>query len=114
MRACKINLYARFNEKPMCGSLVGFSLIEGIAAGLARAGSLDAERLVAGFRGAEFGTPVGPVSFRALDHQGTLGVFVGTVALRDNRGVMADWRYVPGAELLPADDAVRRMRPPST
>ena len=102
---------ARFNEKPMCGSLVGYSLVNSIAAGIARAGALDVDRLIDGFRGVEFATPAGPASYRALDHQGTLGVFVGRVALRGDKGVMADWRYVEGGALLPPDDAVRRMRP---
>ncbi len=104
---------ARFKAKPMCGSLVGYALIDSIAAGIARAGALDADRLVEGFRGVEFATPAGPASYRALDHQGTLGVYVGRLALRDGTGVMADWRYVDGASLLPSDEAVRRMRPAS-
>ena len=93
------------------GSVVGYALINSIAAGGARAGALGADRLIEGFRGVEFATPVGPASYRALDHQGTLGAFVGKVALKDDKGVMTDWRYVEGAALLPPDDAVRRMRP---
>jgi len=102
---------ARFNSKPMCGSLVGYALINAIAAGITRAGTLEVEPLVRGFRGVEFPTPVGGASFRAIDHQGTLGVFVGRTALHDGRGVMVDWRYVDGNTLLPPDDAVQRMRP---
>ena len=102
---------AKFNEKPMCGSLVGYALIRSIAAGLARAGALETERLIAGFRGVEFATPVGGVSYRALDQQGTLGVFVGTTALKDGAGVMENWRYVPGTQLLPPDEVVRGLRP---
>ncbi|WP_338664181.1 ABC transporter substrate-binding protein [Pararoseomonas sp. SCSIO 73927] len=103
----------RFNAKPMCGSLVGYALIQSIAAGIAKAGSVEVERMAEGFRGASFESPVGPVTWRAQDHQGTLGVFVGKTALRGNAGVMADWRYVDGKDLLPTDDAVRAMRPAS-
>lgn len=95
----------------MCGSLVGFSLIHSIAAGIARAGALDPDKLVAGFRGVEFATPAGQVGYRAIDHQSTLGVFVGRTALKGNAGVMADWRYVDGRELLPSDEVVRKLRP---
>ncbi|MBP0443343.1 ABC transporter substrate-binding protein [Roseomonas sp. SSH11] len=103
----------KFNAKPMCGSLVGYSLINSIAAGVAKAGSTEAEKMVEGFRGASFETPAGPALYRAIDHQGTLGVYVGKTALRRNEGVMVDWRYVDGKDLLPADDVVRGMRPAS-
>ncbi|UFN50440.1 ABC transporter substrate-binding protein [Roseomonas sp. OT10] len=102
---------AKFNETPMCGSLVGYALIRSIVAGLAAAGGLEVDRLIAGFRGVRFATPVGEIGYRPIDHQGTLGVFVGTTALERGRGVMRDWRYVPGESLLPSDEAVRKLRP---
>jgi branched-chain amino acid transport system substrate-binding protein len=101
----------KFNAKPMCGSLVGYSLIQSIAAGIARAESTSMERMVEGFRGASFESPVGPVTYREIDQQGTLGVFVGKTALKNNAGVMADWRYIDGRDLLPDDDVVRKLRP---
>ncbi|UPG74303.1 ABC transporter substrate-binding protein [Roseomonas gilardii subsp. gilardii] len=102
---------AKVKTKPMCGSLVGFSLIHSIAAGIARAGALDPDKLVEGFRGVEFATPAGPVGYRAIDHQSTLGVFVGRTALKGDAGVMTDWRYVDGRDLLPGDEVVRKLRP---
>ncbi|MDT8333403.1 ABC transporter substrate-binding protein [Roseomonas gilardii] len=102
---------AKYKAKPMCGSLVGFSLIHSIAAGIARAGALDPDKLVEGFRGVDFATPAGQVGYRAIDHQSTLGVFVGRTALKDNAGVMTDWRYVDGRDLLPGDEVVRKLRP---
>ncbi|HEY8614362.1 MAG TPA: ABC transporter substrate-binding protein [Roseomonas sp.] len=102
---------AKFNAKPMCGSLVGYSLINSIAAGLAKTSSTEVEKMVEGFRGVRFDTPVGAAEYRAIDHQGTLGVFVGKTALRRNEGVMVDWRYIDGKDLLPADEIVRGLRP---
>ena len=49
--------------------------------------------------------------YRALDHQATLGAFVGRIALKDGRGTMVEWRYADGAALLPGDEEVRRLRP---
>ena len=103
----------RFNAKPMCGSLVGYALIQSIAAGVAKAGSTETERMVEGFRGVRFDTPAGPCEYRAIDQQGTLGVYVGKTALRGNAGVMTDWRYIDGKDLLPGDDFVRGLRPAS-
>lgn len=63
------------------------------------------------FSGLKVATPDGPIEFRALDHQSTLGVYVGKVALKDGKGVMVDYHYVPGEKLLPSDDEVRKLRP---
>jgi branched-chain amino acid transport system substrate-binding protein len=104
----------RWKEPPRCGSVVGYALIDSIAAGLAKAGSTETEAMVEGFRGARFETPFGPALYRALDHQATLGAFVGRIALKDGRGIMADWRYVDGASVLPGDEEVRRLRPAAT
>jgi branched-chain amino acid transport system substrate-binding protein len=104
----------KFKAKPMCGSLVGYALIQSIAAGIARAESTSMERMVEGFRGAAFESPVGPVTYREIDQQGTLGVFVGRTALKNDAGVMADWRYIDGRDLLPDDDFVRKLRPAHT
>jgi len=102
---------ARFKAPPRMGSVVGYALIKGIAAGIARSGSVDTGRMADGFGGAAFDTPFGPASWRALDHQSTLGTFVGRLALRNGRGVMVDWRYVDGIAALPPDEVVRKLRP---
>lgn len=102
---------AKFGELPKMGSVVGHALISSIVAGIAKAGSVDTEAMADGFKGARFGTPFGPVTWRAIDQQGTLGTYVGRTAMRGGRGVMVDWRYVDGADALPSDDEVRKLRP---
>ena len=92
------------------GSVVGYTLIHSIAAGIRRAGGLDADKLIDGFSGATFETPFGSASYRALDHQGTLGTFVGRTALRDGKGIMVDWHYANGAAYLPSDQEVQALR----
>ncbi len=104
---------ARFNEPPRCGSVVGHALISSIVAGIAKSGSADTEAMAEGFRGAAFDTPFGRAMYRPLDHQATLGAYVGKLALKDGRGTMANWHYVDGAAALPSDAEVRRMRPAS-
>ncbi len=102
---------ARFKAAPEMGSVVGYALIHSIAAGIAKSGSTDSEKMADGFAGATFDTPFGPASWRALDHQSTLGTFVGKLAVKDGHGVMVDWRYVDGASVMPPDAEVRKMRP---
>jgi branched-chain amino acid transport system substrate-binding protein len=102
---------ARFNAKPMMGSVVGYGMIRAIAAGIAKSGSVDTEKMADGFKNAAFDTPFGPARFRAIDHQATLGTFVGRTALKGGRGEMVDWRYAAGENYLPDDDTVRKLRP---
>jgi len=101
----------RFKAPPRMGSVVGYALIHSIAAGIAKSGSTETEAMADGFAGARFDTPFGPASYRALDHQGTLGGFVGTLATKDGHGTMANWRYIDGSDVLPSDEAVRKLRP---
>ncbi|HET6605321.1 MAG TPA: ABC transporter substrate-binding protein [Rhodopila sp.] len=101
----------RFDKVPGMGSVVGYVLLHSIAAGITRAGEVETDKLVAGFSGAGFDTPFGPASYRALDHQGTLGTFVGKTAVKDGKGVMTAWRYDDGASYLPSDAEVKAMRP---
>ena len=102
---------AKFGEAPKCGSVVGYALVNAIVAGLLKAGGTEGEALAEGFRGAAFDTPFGRASFRELDHQATLGAFVGRLGQKGGRGVMTNWRYVDGAAALPSDAEVRTLRP---
>jgi branched-chain amino acid transport system substrate-binding protein len=90
---------------------VGYSAVKAAAAAIRKAGATDTEKLVAAMRGLAFDSPFGKVSFRALDHQSTMGAYVGRTAVKDGKGVMVDWRYADGRDYLPSDDAVRKLRP---
>jgi len=102
---------ARYDEYPRLGSVVGYSAVKSAAAALARAGSTDTEKLVAAMDDLSVDTPFGAVTYRALDHQSTMGAYVGRTDVRDGKGVMVDWRYANGKDYLPPDDVVRRLRP---
>ena len=81
-----------------------------IKAMLERAGSTDTEKMVEAMKGLSFDAPTGPITFRAIDHQATMGAYVGWTKLRDGKGVMVDWTYLDGADYLPSDDEVRKLR----
>ncbi|MEP7208455.1 MAG: ABC transporter substrate-binding protein [Casimicrobiaceae bacterium] len=102
---------ARYNDYPRLGSVVGYSAVKAAAAALAKAGSTDTEKLVDAFSGLTFDTPFGKIMFRAIDHQSTMGAFVGRTAVRDGKGMMVDWRYADGKDYLPSDEVVNRLRP---
>ncbi|MCA3130196.1 MAG: ABC transporter substrate-binding protein [Betaproteobacteria bacterium] len=102
---------ARWNDYPRLGSVVGYTSLMSVAAALKKADDTDTEKLVAAFKGLPVGTPFGRITYRALDHQSTMGAFVGRLAKKDGRGVMVDWVYREGIAYLPPDDEVRRLRP---
>jgi branched-chain amino acid transport system substrate-binding protein len=102
---------ARFGDYPRQGSVVGYSAVMSVAAALRKAQSTATDKLVAAMPGLVVATPFGKVTYRALDHQSTMGAYVGRLAVKDGKGVMVDWHYANGAEYLPADDWVRAHRP---
>jgi branched-chain amino acid transport system substrate-binding protein len=102
---------AKYKDYPRQGSIVGYSVVMTAAAAIRKARSTETEKLVAAMQGLIVDTPFGKVSYRALDHQSTMGAFVGRVAVKDGKGVMVDWRYAEGRNYLPSDDWVRAHRP---
>ena len=101
----------RWQEYPRLGSVVGYASLKSLAAAMRKAGSTDPERLVAAMEGLGVATPFGEVTYRALDHQATMGAYVGITEVRDGRGVMTSFRYIDGASVQPSDAEVRKLRP---
>src|ERR1700751_779859 len=102
---------ARFNDYPRLGSVVGYVTIKSLAAGIPKAGGTDPEKLVSAFAGLKVDIPFGPFSFRASDHQATMGAYVGKTALKDGKPIMVDFKYVDGGSVLPSDAEVKKLRP---
>ena len=105
------NYYRRFKEYPKVGSVVGYATMQAIFAAIKKANSTDNEKLVVALRGLKFSTPFGPAEFRAIDHQSTMGAYVGKLDMRGNKGTMVQWRYADGKAYLPSDAYVRARRP---
>ncbi len=102
---------AKYDDYPRLGSVVGYTVIKSAAAILAKAGSTGSEKLVDAAEGLKVETPFGPITYRAIDHQSTLGAFVGKTAMKDGKGVMVDVTYHDGAEFMPPDAEVKAKRP---
>jgi len=102
---------AKWNDYPRLGSVVGYALVKTIVAAVNRAGSTDTEKLVKAMEGLQVATPIGNVLYRAIDHQSTMGAYVGQLALKDGKGVMVDWHFADGADYLPSDAEIRQMLP---
>jgi branched-chain amino acid transport system substrate-binding protein len=102
---------AKYNDYPRLGSVVGYETIKAAAAILTKAGSTDTDKLIAAAEGISVPSPFGPITFRKIDHQSTLGAFTGKTALKDGKGVMVDTAYRNGADYLPSDAEVEKLRP---
>ena len=101
----------RFNDYPRLGSVVGYSTVITAAEALRKAGSTDTAKLVAAMKDLPVMTPFGRIVYRSIDHQSTMGAYVGRTTVRDGKGVMVDWRYADGKDFLPSDAEVRKLRP---
>jgi branched-chain amino acid transport system substrate-binding protein len=100
----------RWNDYPRQGSVVGYTAVYSVANAAKRAGSIDTEKLVEALKGLEMQTPFGEVRWRPIDHQSTMGAYVGQLAKKGARGVMVNWRYADGASYQPADREIRALR----
>jgi len=104
---------AKFKDYPRLGSVVGYSAIKSIAEGIKRSGgSTETEAMIKAFSGLKLTIPFGPIEYRAIDNQSTMGAYVGKLGSQDGKGVMVDFRYVDGSKVLPSDDEVRKLRKP--
>ncbi|MDR6659953.1 branched-chain amino acid transport system substrate-binding protein [Tardiphaga robiniae] len=101
----------KYNDYPRLGSIVGYVTMTSLAAGIAKAGSTDTDKLITAFEGLKLDSPFGPFMYRASDHQATMGAYVGKIALEGGKGTMADFKYVDGASVLPSDAEVKKLRP---
>ena len=100
----------RWKDYPRQGSVVGYSAVYAVANAVRKAKSAQAEKLVEALEGLKMPTPFGPIEWRALDHQSTMGAYVGQLAKKDGRGTMVNWRYADGAKFQPSDREIRALR----
>jgi branched-chain amino acid transport system substrate-binding protein len=101
---------AKWKDYPRLGSVVGYSTMYTVANAIKKAGGTDTEQLIAALKGLEMDTPIGPIVYRAVDHQSTMGAYVGQLAKKKGVGTMVNWRFADGALFLPPFEEVRAMR----
>ena len=100
----------RWNDYPRVGSVVGYTAVYAIEEGLRKAASTDPRKLSEALAGLQMDSPFGRITWRAIDHQSTMGAYVGQLAKKDGRGVMVNWRYADGARYQPSDAEIRKLR----
>jgi branched-chain amino acid transport system substrate-binding protein len=100
----------RWKDYPRLGSVVGYSAVHTVANAIRKANSADTEKLVEALKGLQMQTPFGPITWRSIDHQSTMGAYVGQLARKDGKGTMVNWRYADGAKFMPSEEEVRKLR----
>ena len=103
--------HRKYNDYPRLGSVVGYTAIHAIAAGIRKAKSSETDKLVVAFKGLELMTPFGKTTFRAQDNQSTMGAYVGKTKNDKGKGTMVDYVYLDGAKYQPTDAEVKKLRP---
>ena len=107
-----LNAYqAKYKDYPRLGSVVGYATILSAVAIIKKAGSLDQDKLIAAAKGITVLTPFGMIEYRPIDHQSTMGAYVGKIGVKDGKGYMKEWRFVDGKDVLPSDAEIKEMRP---
>ncbi|ACL56242.1 ABC transporter substrate-binding protein [Methylobacterium nodulans] len=101
---------ARFNDTPRLGSLLGYVVVHMIRDLLETAKSTETEAMIAALEGLTSETIAGKVTMRALDHQSTLGAWIGETALDGRRGTMRNARYADGADYMFPEAEVKAAR----
>jgi branched-chain amino acid transport system substrate-binding protein len=100
----------RWKDYPRQGSVVGYTAVIAVAEALKKAKSTDTEKLVEAMKGLEMGSPFGPIVWRPVDHQSTMGAYVGQLARKGGKGEMVNWRFADGANFQPPFEAIKALR----
>lgn len=101
----------KYHVPPTTGAVIGVALVNAITSGILKSGSTDTEAMAEEFADTTFTTTFGIQRFRAIDHQSTMGTYIGRLAVADGRGGMVDWKYIDGASVMPSDAEVAKLRP---
>ncbi|UUX95191.1 ABC transporter substrate-binding protein [Aquabacterium sp. J223] len=102
--------HGKYKDYPRLGSVVGYTMIKSIAEGVKKAKGTETEKLITAFRGLELMSPFGKITYRAEDHQSTMGAFVGRTKLDKGKGTMVDYVYLDGAKFQPPAAEVKKQR----
>jgi len=100
----------RWQDYPRQGSVVGYTAVHAAANAINKAKSAETEKLVTALKGLQMQSPFGPITWRPIDQQSTMGAYVGQLAKKNGKGVMVNWYYADGAKYQPSDDEVRALR----
>jgi branched-chain amino acid transport system substrate-binding protein len=101
---------AKYNDTPRLGSFLGYVVGYMMRDMLAKAGSTDTEKMIAALQDLKVNSIVGPVVVRAIDHQSSLGAWVGETTRKGKMATMKNWKYEDGAKYFFPEAEVKAAR----
>jgi branched-chain amino acid transport system substrate-binding protein len=101
---------AKYNDTPRLGSLLGYVVTYMIRDMIEKAGSTETPALIKALEDMRFDTIIGPVTMRGLDHQASLGAWVGETARENGKSVMKNVRFIDGAKVMVPEADVKALR----
>src|SRR6476646_3397810 len=101
---------AKYGDAPRLGSLLGYVVGYMMMFLFEKTGSTETDKLLAVLPDTKFDTIAGPVAMRGLDHQSTLGAWVGETTRQGKTGTMKNWKYEDGAKYLFPEAEVKAAR----
>jgi branched-chain amino acid transport system substrate-binding protein len=100
----------KYGDSPRLGSLLGYVVGYMIKDLLDRTKSTETEALLKTLPDMTFETIAGRVAMRGLDHQATLGAWIGETTLKGKTPGMKNWKYADGADYLFPEAEVKAAR----
>jgi branched-chain amino acid transport system substrate-binding protein len=101
---------AKYDDTPRLGSLLGYTIVYTIKKAIETAGTTETEALIDALEGLEIDTAVGPITMRAVDHQSSMGAWVGTLTVKNGEGAMVDWSFQDGTPFMTPEAEIRERR----
>lgn len=102
---------AKYSDYPRHASVIGYVVGQMITQMLKIAPDTNTDTLIKTLAGLNFTTPIGKMTMRAEDHQATYGTYVGKLDVKDGRGVLVDWSFIDGADVMVPLSEVAKVRP---
>lgn len=102
----------KYNDRPTLIALNGYMTVYALKAASEKAGTTETEAVVDALTKIKINTPIGPISFSPVDHQATLGIWIGKIGFGpDGKPRLVDWQYKDGTKYRPSDEWIKAQRP---
>lgn len=99
-----------YGEEPDYMSMQGYVYPYFVKAALEKTGSVDAEKLRALLPGFTADTPIGHLTIRSIDRQSTMGAWIGTTAIVNDKPMLVNWSYEDAAKYFPSDEYITKRQ----
>ncbi|MFC4344752.1 ABC transporter substrate-binding protein [Cupriavidus numazuensis] len=103
---------SNYKEYPADWAVMGYEGMQILAQSIKKAGSIDSAAVMKAMEKIEYKGPRGSIAFRAIDHQGTVGSYIGTTAKSEKYPfkVLTNIKFVPAERIWTTPAEVQQAR----